>query len=131
MHPRPSGLRKQKPWRKKSHQLYKTLATSIRGLDVVELIQIPRLFLTENPPEMTAGGINASYPVSDFIGPTRFEHIKWYFHLAAPDIPLCTPREQWLCHAKFDQIPQLLRHAASILSHMVVDDILGFGHDHP
>jgi hypothetical protein len=64
-------------------------------------------------------GINVSQPASGFMGQTRLEQIKRYFHLAAPDIPFCTPCGRRLWHAKVgvdivDQIPELYTTTRSL-----------------
>jgi hypothetical protein len=57
-------------------------------------------------------GLNPKHPTSHYMSQTRFEQVKRYFHVAAPDIPKETPKKRRLWHGKVDPILEQLRKSS-------------------
>jgi hypothetical protein len=62
-------------------------------------------------------GLNPQHPTSDYMSQTRFEQVKRYFHVVAPDIPKETPKKRRLWHGNLvDPILEQLRMSSQAYS---------------
>jgi len=57
-------------------------------------------------------GLNPTHPICEYMGQTRFEEIKRYFHVSSPDLPKIAPTGRRLCHSKVDLILDQLRKSS-------------------
>ena len=57
-------------------------------------------------------GLNPTHPIRDYMGLTRFEKIKRYFHVTPPDAPQESATGRWLWHNMVEPVLDQLRQSS-------------------
>ena len=72
--------------------------------------------------------LTAIHPIRDYMSQTRFEQIKRYYHVAAPDAPTHTATGRRLWHSKvnplLDQLRYSSQHYRMPSTHIAMDECM-------